>query len=324
MQTRLTELLQIEHPVMLAGMGGVSYHRLVAAVSNAGGIGTLGAAAMESQQMIEEIAAVRELTDAPFGVDLLAALPERMMSDIAHIVAGGATLFVAGLGVPRDVVARCHDGGVIVASMCGKVRHAIAAAEAGCDLVIAQGTEAGGHTGTVATMPLVPQIVDAVGAQIPVVAAGGIFDGRGLAAALALGADGVWLGTRFIATPEARAVTGYKDALLRTAEDGTVISRGFTGKTLRAVRNEWTQYVEEHPDVLKKFPEQMAVAVENNALHLGGDESTPVDPDRECYPSGQGVGAINELVPAGELVHQIVAEAEAVLDRVANLARSGA
>ena len=138
--------------------------------------------------------------------------------------------------------------------MCGKVRHAIAAAEAGCDLVIAQGTEAGGHTGTVATMPLVPQIVDAVGDRIPVVAAGGIFDGRGLAAALALGADGVWLGTRFIATPEARASPGYKDALLRTAEDGTVISRGFTGKTLRAVRNEWTQYVEEHPEVLQEVP----------------------------------------------------------------------
>jgi enoyl-[acyl-carrier protein] reductase II len=324
MRTRLTDLLQIQHPVMLAGMGGVSYHRLVAAVSEAGGIGTLGAAAMGSEQMIEEIAAVRELTAAPFGVDLLAALPERMMSDIAHIVAGGASLFVAGLGVPRDVVARCHDGGVIVASMCGKVRHAVAAAEAGCDLVIAQGTEAGGHTGTVATMPLVPQIVDAVGAQIPVVAAGGIFDGRGLAAALALGADGVWLGTRFIATPEARAVAGYKDALLRTAEDGTVISRGFTGKTLRAVRNEWTQYVEEHPEVLRKFPEQMAVALENNALHLGGDENTPVDPDRECYPSGQGVGAINELVPAGELVRQIVADAEAVLDRIASMARSDA
>ncbi|HEY5011549.1 MAG TPA: nitronate monooxygenase, partial [Acidimicrobiia bacterium] len=149
MRTRLTDLLRIEHPVMLAGMGGVSYHRLVAAVSEAGGIGTLGAAAMESEQMIQEIAAVRRETDAPFGVDLLAALPERMIADVAHIVAGGATLFVAGLGVPRDVVARCHDGGVIVASMCGKVRHAIAAAEAGCDLVIAQGTEAGGHTGTI-------------------------------------------------------------------------------------------------------------------------------------------------------------------------------
>jgi enoyl-[acyl-carrier protein] reductase II len=324
LRTRLTDLLQIEHPVMLAGMGGVSYHRLVAAVSNAGGIGTLGAAAMESEQMVREIAQTRELTSAPFGVDLLAAMPERMISDIAAIVSGGATLFVAGLGVPRDVVARCHDGGVIVASMCGKVRHATAAVEAGCDLVIAQGTEAGGHTGTVATMPLVPQIVDAVGDRVPVVAAGGIFDGRGLAAALALGADGVWLGTRFIATPEARAVAGYKDALLRTEEDGTVISRGFTGKTLRAVRNEWTQYVEEHPESLRKFPEQMAIAHENNALHLGGDEDTAVDPDRECYPSGQGVGAIHDLVPAGELVHRIVAEAEAVLGRVGSLARTDA
>ncbi len=168
-----------------------------------------------------------------------------------------------------------------------------------------------------------PQIVDAVGAQVPVVAAGGIFDGRGLAAALALGADGVWIGTRFIATPEARAVAGYKDALLRTAEDGTVISRGFTGKTLRAVRNEWTQYVEEHPEVLREFPEQMAVAFENNALHLGGDEDTPVDPARECYPSGQGVGAIHELIPAGDIVRSIVAEAEAVLARTALLAGAG-
>ena len=108
--------------------------------------------------------------------------------------------------MPRDVIKVLHDGNVLVASMCGKVRHAIAAVEAGCDFVIAQGTEAGGHTGTVATMPLVPQIVDAVGDRVPVVAAGGIFDGRGLAAALALGADGVWLGTRFIATPEARTV----------------------------------------------------------------------------------------------------------------------
>src|SRR5207244_5939484 len=108
-------------------------------------------------------------------------------------------------------------------NMCGKVRHAVAAVEAGCDIVVAQGTEAGGHTGQVATMPLVPQIVDAVGERVPVVAAGGIFDGRGLAAALALGADGVWIGTRFIATPEARATPGYTDTLVRTAEDGPVL-----------------------------------------------------------------------------------------------------
>jgi enoyl-[acyl-carrier protein] reductase II len=317
MRTRLTQMLGIEHPVMLAGMGGVSYQRVVAAVSDAGGFGTLGAATMSSEQLDAEMRGVRELTDKPFGVDLLAALPERMVGDAHKVVEGGASLFVAGLGVPRDVVKVLHDGNVLVASMCGKVRHAIAAVEAGCDFVIAQGTEAGGHTGTVATMPLVPQVVDAVGARVPVVAAGGIFDGRGLAAAIALGADGVWLGTRFIATPEARAVTGYKDALLRAHEDDTVISRGFTGKTLRAIRNQWTQHIEEHPEELSKFPEQMGKAVAANALHLGGDENTPVDPDKECYPSGQGVGAIDELEPAGDIVRRIVDEAEHALARAA-------
>jgi enoyl-[acyl-carrier protein] reductase II len=317
MRTRLTQMLGIEHPVMLAGMGGVSYQRVVSAVSDAGGFGTLGAATMSSEQLDAEMRGVRELTDKPFGVDLLAALPERMVGDAHKVVEGGASLFVAGLGVPRDVIKVLHDGNVLVASMCGKVRHAIAAVEAGCDFVIAQGTEAGGHTGTVATMPLVPQIVDAVGGRVPVVAAGGIFDGRGLAAAIALGADGVWLGTRFIATPEARAVTGYKDALLRAHEDDTVISRGFTGKTLRAIRNQWTQYIEEHPEELSKFPEQMGKAVAANALHLGGDENTPVDPDKECYPSGQGVGAIDELEPAGDIVRRIVDEAEHALARAA-------
>jgi len=317
MHTRLTDMLGIEHPVMLAGMGGVSYHRLVAAVSEAGGFGTLGAAAMSSAQMEAEIRDVRALTDKPFGVDLLAALPQRMIEDAKKVVEGGASLFVAGLGVPRDVIAVLHDGNVLVASMCGKVRHAVAAVEAGCDFVIAQGTEAGGHTGTVATMPLVPQIVDAVGDRAPVVAAGGIFDGRGLAAALTLGADGVWLGTRFIATPEARAVDGYKDALLAAHEDDTVISRGFTGKTLRAIRNDWTSYIEEHPEELRPFPEQMARAVAANALHLGGDDETPIDRKKECYPSGQGVCAIEALVPAGELVHRIVDEAEHALARAA-------
>jgi enoyl-[acyl-carrier protein] reductase II len=318
-RTRLTEMLDIEHPVMLAGMGGVSYHRVVAAVSAAGGIGTLGAAVMSSDELVAEMRAVRDATDKPFGVDLLAALPDRMLDDVQRIVDGGASLFVAGLGVPRDVIDVCHRGNVLVASMCGKVRHAIAAVEAGCDFVIAQGTEAGGHTGTVATMPLVPQIVDAVGDRVPVVAAGGIVDGRGLAASLALGADAVWLGTRFIATPEARTVAGYKEALLRTAEDGTVISRGFTGKTLRAVRNDWTQHIEEHPEDLAPFPQQMMNAVRANALHLGGDERTPVDPDKECYPAGQGVGAIDELVPAGDIVRSIVAEAEAAIERIGSL-----
>jgi enoyl-[acyl-carrier protein] reductase II len=317
MHTRLTSALQIEYPVMLAGMGGVSYHQVVAAVSEAGGFGCLGAGAMTEDEMIEEIRAVKRLTDKPFGVDLLTALPEQMMTNVEHVIREGAQVFVAGLGVPRDAVKLCHDNNVLVANMCGKVRHAVAAVEAGCDLVIAQGTEAGGHTGTVATMPLVPQIVDAVGDRVPVVAAGGIFDGRGLAASLALGADGVWVGTRFIATPEARTAPGYKEALLRTAEDGTVVSKAFTGKTLRAVRNKTTQYYEEHPDELRPFPEQIMKAVGEGTLHLTGWEATTdVDPERECYPAGQGVGAIDELVPAGELVRRFVAEAEAALNAV--------
>jgi enoyl-[acyl-carrier protein] reductase II len=318
MRTRLTEALGIEHPVMLAGMGGVSYHALVAAVSEAGGFGCFGASTMGSDEMVREIRAARALTDKPFGVDLLTAMPERLLTDVELIIREGATVFAAGLGVPRDVISLCHEHSVLVLSMCGKVRHAIAAVEAGCDIVVAQGTEAGGHTGQVATMPLVPQVVDAVGDRVPVVAAGGIFDGRGLAAALALGADGVWVGTRFIATPEARSAPGYKDALLRTPEDGTAISRAFTGKTLRAVANETTRHFEEHPEELRPFPQQLVAGIEGGWMHLGASEETPgVDPERECYPAGQGVGAIHELVPAGDLVRAIVDEAEASLARLA-------
>src|SRR6478752_5549230 len=307
MHTRLTDVLGIEHPVMLAGMGGVSYSALVAAVSEAGGFGCFGASTMSGDEMVAEIRAAKALTDKPFGVDLLTAMPDRLMTDVEALIREGAAVFAAGLGVPRDVITLCHEHNVLVLSMCGKVRHAIAAVEAGCDIVVAQGTEAGGHTGQIATLPLVPQIVDAVGDRVPVVAAGGIFDGRGLAAALALGADGVWIGTRFIATPEARSAPGYKDALLRTGEDGTTVTRSYSGKPMRTVRNTWTEYHDQHPDEIRRFPEQLMVGIEGGWMHLGASESTPgVDPDRECYPSGQGVGAIHELIPAGDIVRSIV------------------
>lgn len=319
MRTRLTDTLGIEHPVMLAGMGGVSYAALVAAVSEAGGFGCLGASTMRGDEMVDQMRQVRALTSKPFGVDLLTAMGGDMAAQVDQIAEGGATVFVAGLGVPRDVVDRCHHHGLIVINMCGKVDHARRAVEAGCDMVVAQGTEAGGHTGQVATFPLVPQIVDAVGDRVPVVAAGGIFDGRGLAAALALGADGIWVGTRFIATPEARAVPGYKDLLVATAEDGTLITRAYTGKTLRALRNEYNTWWESHTDELQRFPAQVGRSVADNAWHLGGDENTAVDPTKEGYPAGQGVGAIDELVPAAELVRRFVAEAEEALDRLARV-----
>jgi enoyl-[acyl-carrier protein] reductase II len=275
---------------------------------------------MGNDKMVEEMAAVRAITDKPFGVDLLTAMPGGMTEQVKLVIEGGASAFVAGLGVPTEVVDLCHEHDVIVVSMCGKVEHAMRAVEAGCDLVVAQGTEAGGHTGQVASFPLVPQVVDAVGNRVPVVAAGGIFDGRGLAAALALGADGIWVGTRFIATPEARSVLGYKDKLLESREDQTTVSRAYSGKTMRVVRNAYTDYYDANPGELKKFPEQLGVSYGNGAMHLGGDSfSDGVDVDKECYPAGQGVGGITDLVPAAELVERFVAEGEAALDRLAAL-----
>jgi len=318
MKTKLTELLKIEYPVMLAGMGGVSYSAVTAAVSNAGGYGCLGASTMTSEQLASEIAAIKSLTSKPFGVDLLTAFPNDLLRNVELLIEGGASTFVAGLGVPRQVIDLCHQHHVLVISMCGKVEHARRALDAGCDVVVAQGTEAGGHTGTVATFPLVPLIVDAVEGAIPVVAAGGIFDGRGLAASLALGADGVWVGTRFIATPEARAVPGFKEGIIESREDGTVISRAYTGKTMRVLRNEKTDLYEATPSLLKPFPDQLGVSLSDGTFHLGGDANTPgIDPDREGYPAGQAVGAISTLIPAGDIVRSMVAEAEQIIAALA-------
>jgi enoyl-[acyl-carrier protein] reductase II len=321
MRTRLTDMLNIEHPIMLAGMGGVSYHRLVAAVSEAGGIGTLGASTMSAEELPVEMAMVRELTKKPFGVDLLTALPGQVERGIQSVIEGGASIFVAGLGVPREVVDLLHSKNILVGSMCGKVRHAVSAVASGVDFVVAQGTEAGGHTGTIATMALVPQVVDAVGEKVPVVAAGGLYDGRGLAASLSLGADGVWIGTRFIATPEARAVKGYKETLIAIPEDGTIVSRSFTGKTCRVVRNEWTNHFEEHPEELKPFPAQAMASAQAGVNHLGAPDGTEVDVDKEFMPAGQGVGAITGLVPAAQLVEEMMAEAERTIDRLAAVRR---
>ena len=150
LRTPLCERLGIEVPIFLAGMGGVAYADVCAAVSEAGGFGTLGMAAESPDAIRDEMRSVRALTDKPFGVDLLAALPEQMMAAIDVIIEEGASAFIAGLGVPGPVIERCHDAGLLVFNMCGRVKHAEAAAAAGCDVVVAQGSEAGGHTGRVA------------------------------------------------------------------------------------------------------------------------------------------------------------------------------
>ncbi len=209
LHTPLCDLLNIKYPILLAGMGGVAFAELCAAVSNAGGFGTLGMAGRSTAELKEQIAKTRDLTDKPFGVDLLAAVPESLERAVDIIIEGGAAAFISGLGVPPPhLVKKFHDAGLKVMNVSGTVRHAKSAEAGGLDAVVAQGTEAGGHTGRIAGMALIPQVVDAV--KIPVIAAGSIVDGRGLAAALALGAQGVWIGTRFIASSEAHAGAMYK------------------------------------------------------------------------------------------------------------------
>ena len=209
LRTPICDLFGIEYPVILAGMGGVSMAPLVAAVSNAGGLGIMGAANLSPDALRSEIHRVRALTDKPFAVDLLAPIPEMIEPYLPVLYEEQVKIFVAGLAVPEQHVPAMHAHGITIMVMAGKVKHAVRAEAAGADVVAAQGTEAGGHTGEIGTLALVPQVVDAV--KIPVVAAGGIVDGRGLVAALALGAHGAVIGTRFIATPEATAARQYRE-----------------------------------------------------------------------------------------------------------------
>ena len=196
--------------------------------------------------------------------------------------------------------------------VCGKVSHAKAAEDAGCDAVIAQGTEAGGHTGKVAGMALIPQTVDAV--EIPVIAAGSIVDGRGLAAALALGAQAVWMGTRFIATNEARASDKYKNRIRDAEGDQTRITRFYSGKPMRVINNSYIEDLERSGASPLPFPEQMMKTGGDGLLMRPLDEDTDVD--RSCMPAGQGVGGIHQVIPAGDVVREVVRDAETVLSRI--------
>jgi enoyl-[acyl-carrier protein] reductase II len=200
------------------------------------------------------------------------------------------------------------------------VRHAVAAEAAGCDVVVAQGTEAGGHTGQVAGMALIPQIVDSV--SIPVLAAGSIVDGRGLAAALAFGAQGVWMGTRFIASHEARAAERYKKRIAEIRDEDTVVSRCYSGKPMRVIRNEYVEGWERRPAEILPFPAQMAVSRRNDVLAALRGPDARLDPDRDCMPCGQGAGAIREILSAREIVERTVAEARQVIARISRLFES--
>jgi enoyl-[acyl-carrier protein] reductase II len=317
LHTKLCDLLNIEKPIMLAGMGGVSYAELVAAVSKAGGYGCLGMAGRQPDFIRDEMRAVRKATDKPFGVDLLAASPESLTASVEVIINEGASSFIAGLGVPMPIMEKLKKAGLKVMVVCGAVKHAVKAEQAGCDAVICQGGEGGGHTGLVGTLPLVAQAVEAV--KIPVVAAGGLYDGRGLAAALALGAQGVWMGTRFIASTEAHAGGLYHEAILEADDGATVRTRCYSGKPMRVKKNAYVDDWESRPQDIQPFPIQAGISVRNNAMGGIGGQIDGLDPDKSAFAMGQSAGGIHDVISAAEIVARIMAEAEASIDRMTGL-----
>ena len=298
-RTRLTEILEIEHPVMLAGMGGVSYHQLVAAVSEAGGFGTFGAATMSTEQMVGEIReAARSSPDKPFGVDLLTAAGD-MTEQCTAAIDDGATGVRRRARRPRRTSSTSATAAASSSSTC--------AARSGtpCRPSRPAATSSSRRAPKPAATPArSPRSRSSPRSSTP--SATRSRSSRPAASSTDAASPPpspsapTASGSAPASSPRPRRARppGYKDALLRTAEDGTVISRAFTGKTLRALENSYTKYFEEHPEELQPFPQQMVRSTQDGAMHLGGDElTTGVDPDKECYPAGQGVGAINELDP---------------------------
>ncbi len=311
-KTELTERLGIEYPIIQAGMGGVATAELVAAVSNAGGLGVIGAAMMTPAMLREEIRKVRDLTDKPFAVDLLLAQGWPGQEEMIQVMyEEGVPVFASGLGNPAPYAEEMHKHGMTVMAVVGTVRHARRVVEGGTDIVVAQGTEGGGHTGRIATMALVPQVVDAV-APVPVVAAGGIADGRGLVAALALGACGVWVGTRFVATREAFGHDNYKQKIVEATEEGTQVTKCFTGKDCRVIKNRYAEQWEDRQGEIKPFPFQMMVDSEKMEAAVRWGNT-----DLGIMPAGQISGAIHEVKSAAQVVQEMIEEAQEVVIRLA-------
>ena len=238
MKTKITELLQIEYPVFQGGMAWVAEHKLAAAVSNAGGLGIIGAASAPPEVVREEIRKCKELTDKPFGVNIMLLNPNA--EDVAKIVVEeGVKAVTTGAGNPGKFMELWKNAGVKVIPVVASVAMAKMMERAGADAVVAEGMESGGHIGSTTTMALVPQVVDAV--SIPVIAAGGIADGRGMAAAFMLGAEGIQMGTRFVASKESIVHENYKNQIIKAKDIDSVVTGMSTGHPVRSLRNQMTR-----------------------------------------------------------------------------------
>ena len=305
MQTEITELLGIQYPIIQGGMAWVAEHHLAAAVSEAGGLGLIGAANAPAEWVREQIRAAKKLTEQPFGVNIMLMSP--YADEVAQVVAEeGVKVVTTGAGSPEKYMERWKQSGIRVIPVVASVALAKRMERCGADAVVAEGCESGGHVGESTTMALVPQVVDAV--QIPVIAAGGIADGRGIAAAFMLGAKAVQMGTRFIATQEAQVHESYKNQVLRAKDIDTRVTGRSTGHPVRALRNEMTKrYLE--------LEQEGASFEELEQLTLGGLRRAVVEGDVRMgsMMAGQCAGLVREILPCSELVPQLMQEAKACM-----------
>lgn len=305
MKTRITELLGIEYPVIQGGMAWVAEHNLAAAVSNAGGLGLIGAASAPAEVVREEIRKCKELTDKPFGVNIMLLNPNA--SEVAQVVVEeGVRVVTTGAGNPAKYMELWKQAGVKVIPVIASVAMAKMMERAGADAVVAEGMESGGHIGATTTFALIPQTVDAV--EIPVIAAGGIADGRGLAAAFMLGAEAVQMGTRFVAAKESIVHPNYKEKIIRAKDIDSTVTGTTTGHPVRCLKNAMTREYQ-------RLEKEGADFMELEKLTLGSLRKAVIEGDVTdgTLMAGQIAGLVKREDSCAEIIQEIVGDAEKLL-----------
>lgn len=305
MKTELTKILGIEYPIIQGGMAWVAEYHLAAAVSEAGGLGLIGAASAPADWVREQVREAKKLTDKPFGVNIMLMSP--YADDVAKIIVEeGVKVVTTGAGNPEKYMPMWKEAGVKVVPVVASVAHAKRMERCGADAVVAEGCEAGGHIGETTTMVLVPQIVDAV--NIPVIAAGGIADGRGMAAAFMLGAKGVQVGTHFVVADESQVHENYKNMIIKAKDIDTKVTGRTTGHPVRTLRNQMTK------EYLKKEAEG-APFEELELLTLGGLRKAVVEGDVKMgsVMAGQSAGLVKEKLSCAHIIQKLMTEADALL-----------
>jgi enoyl-[acyl-carrier protein] reductase II len=310
LRTRVTELLGIEHPIIQGGMAWTATAELAGAVSNAGGLGIIGAGHMPTDILREEVRRAKTITDRPFGVNLMLLTPH--IDDLVEMVLEeGVPVVTTGAGNPGKYMNDFKNAGIKVLPIAPSVALAKRLESIGADAIIGEGMEAGGHIGELTTMVLTPQLVDAVG--IPVIAAGGIADGRGVAAVFALGAEGVQVGTRFMCASECTIHPDVKARVLKAKDRDTVVTGYSTGHPVRVIKNKLTRILEEldrdnKPEEIEALGAgKLALAMRTGDLEMGS------------VMAGQAAAMVCRIEPAAAIVEDLVSGAEAVLSRMASV-----